>query len=85
MNSTEAGRMNLPVQGLLRVESRADGTIFSARWQTAVEIVSGCTLQKLRLELAHPVSELFVTSTHRSNNNDCVLNLLRASHMPVSA
>ena len=56
-----------------------------ARWQTAVETVSGHALHKLRLELAHSVSELLLTSTHGSNDNDRNLNLLRSSHLPVSA
>jgi hypothetical protein len=58
---------------------------FRARWQTAVETVSGHALQKFRLELAHPVSELLLTSTHKRNNNDRNLNLVRTSHLPVSA
>ena len=76
--------MNLPIQDTPRAESRADAMTFRARWQTAVETVSGHALQKLRLELAHSVSEL-LTSTHGSNDNDRDLNLLRASHLPVSA
>jgi hypothetical protein len=85
MNSTKAERMNLPIRGLLRADSRADTTTFRARWQSAVETVSGHGLRKLRLGLPHSISELLLTSTHRSNNNDCDLNLLRASHLPVSA
>ena len=84
MNSTKAERMNLPIQELPRAESHADAMTFRARWQTAVETVSGHALQKLRLELAHSVSEL-LTSTHGSNDNDRDLNLLRPSHLPVSA
>ena len=76
--------MNLPIQDTPRAESRADAMTFRARWQTDVETVSGHALQKLRLELAHSVSEL-LTSTHGSNDNDRDLNLLRASHLPVSA
>jgi hypothetical protein len=85
MKSTNAEGMNLPIRQLLRAESRAGMTIFHARWQTAVETVSGHALQKLRLELPHPVSELLLTSTHRSNNNDRNLNLVRTPHLPVSA
>ena len=85
MNSTEPEPLNLPVRGLRRAESRADAMALHTCWQTATETVPGHTLHKLRLELGHSVSELLLTSTHRSNNNDCVLNLLRASHMPVSA
>jgi hypothetical protein len=77
--------MNLPIRELLLAKSPADAMTFHARWQTAVETVSGYALQKLRLELVHPVSELLFASTHRSNNNDRNLNLLRASHLPVSA
>ena len=51
MNSNYAG-------GLLRAESWAGVTTLRAQWQTAVETVSGHALQKLRLELAHPVSEI---------------------------
>ena len=57
MNSTNAKRMNLPTRELL-AESCDDIMNFPARWQTAVETVSGHVLQKLRLELAPPVSEL---------------------------
>ena len=85
MNSTKAQLTNLTIRGSLPAESRADAMTSRARWQTAVETVSGHTLQKLRLELAHPVSELLLTSTHGSNDNDRNLNLLRPSHLPVSA
>jgi hypothetical protein len=85
MNSTNAERINLPIRELLRAESGADVMTFRARWQTAVETVSGHALQKLRLELAPSASELLLTSTHRSNNNDLNLNLVRTSHLPVSA
>ena len=66
-------------------ETRAGVMTFRARWQTAVETFSGHALQKLRLELPHSVAELLLTSTHRSNNNDRNLNLVRPSHLPVSA
>jgi hypothetical protein len=85
MNSAKGQLMNLPIRELLPTESRADSMTFRARWQTAVETVSGHVLQKLRLELAHSVSELLLTSTHGSNDNDRNLNLLRPSHLPVSA
>jgi len=85
MNSAKAQLMNLPIRELLPTESRADSMTFRARWQTAVETVSRHVLQKLRLELAHSVSELLLTSTHGSNDNDRNLNLLRPSHLPVSA
>jgi hypothetical protein len=57
MNSTNAKRMNLPIRELL-AEISGDIMNFRARWQTAVETVSVHVLQKLRLELAPPVSEL---------------------------
>jgi hypothetical protein len=85
MNSTKAQLMNLPIRGSLPAESRDDAMTFRARWQTAVETISGHASQKLRLELAHSVSELFLISTHGSNDNDRNLNLLRSSHLPVSA
>jgi hypothetical protein len=56
MKATNAERINWPIQDTPRVESRADAMTFRARWQTAVETVSGHALQKLRLELAHSVS-----------------------------
>jgi hypothetical protein len=83
---TNAERMNLPIRELLRAESRADVMMtFRTRWQTAVETVSSRALQKLRLELAQCVSELLLTSTHGSNNNDRNLNFVLSSHLPVSA
>jgi len=85
MNSTNAERTNLPMRELLQAESRDGLMNFRARWQTAVETVSDRALQKLRLELAHPVSQLLLTSTHGTSNNDCNLNLVRTSHLPVSA
>ena len=85
MNSGKGRLMNLPIREFLPAESGADAMTFRARWQTAVEAVSGYALQKLRLELAHSVSELLLTSTHWSNGDDRNLNLLRPSHMPVSA
>jgi len=77
--------MNLPNRELLPTESHADATTFRARWQAAVETVSGHALKKLRLELAHFVSELLLTSTHGSNDNDRSINIVRPSHLPVSA
>jgi hypothetical protein len=85
MNSKNAQLMNLPLRELLRAESHADATTFRARWQTAVETISGHALQKLRLELAHSVSELLFTSTHGSNDNDRSSNIVCPSHLPVSA
>jgi hypothetical protein len=85
MKSASAKQLNLPIRELLRTEGRPDAMSFRARWQTAVETVSAHALQKLRLELAHSVSELLLTSTHRSNNNGRNLNLLRSCHLPVSA
>ena len=85
MKFTNAERMNLPTRELLRAESCGDVMNFRARWQTAVETVSGHALQKLRLELAHSVSELLLTSTHGSNDNDRSINIVRPSHLPVSA
>jgi hypothetical protein len=84
MNSTKAQLLDLPIRELLLAKSRADAMTFRARWQTA-ETVSGHALRKLRLELAHSVSELLLTSTHGSNDHDRNLNLLRPSHLPVSA
>ena len=83
MNSTNAERMNLPMRELLQTESRDGLMNFRARWQTAVETLSGRTLQKIRLEFA-PLSER-LTSTHRSNDNDRSVNIVRPSHLPVSA
>jgi hypothetical protein len=85
MNSKKAQLMNLPIRELLRTESRADATTFRARWQTAVETVSGYALQKLRLELAPSVSKFLGTSTHGSNDNDRSINIVRPSYLPVSA
>jgi len=84
MKSTNEDRMNLPIRQSLGAESCGDVMNFCARWQTAVETVSGNALRKLRLELAHFVSELLLTSTHTSTNNDRNLNLVRPSHLPVS-
>jgi hypothetical protein len=85
MKSINAERLNLPIRQLLRAESPVGVNTFRARWQTAVEDESGHALQKLRLELSPSVSQLLLTSTHRSNNNDRNLNLLLPSHLPVSA
>ena len=85
MNYTNAGQLNLPIRKLLRTESHAGVVSFRARWQTAVETVSGHASQKLRLELARSVSELLFTSTHGSDDNDHSINIVRPSHLPVSA
>ena len=85
MNSTKAERMNLPIRELLRRGNCGDVLTFRARWQTVVETVSGHVSQKLRLELAPPVSELLLTSTHRSNNYDRNLHLVRTAHSPLLA
>jgi hypothetical protein len=85
MKSTDAERLGVPIRESLRPESRAGVMTFRARWQTAVETLSGHALQKLRLELAPSVSELLLTSTHGSNDNDRTINILRPSHLPVSA
>ena len=84
MNSTNPKRMNLPIRELLRAESCGEVMKFRVRWQTAVETVSGHGLQKLRLELAHSVSELLLTSTHGNDDNDRSINIVRPSHLPVS-
>jgi hypothetical protein len=84
MKSTNADRMNLRIRQSLLAKSCGGAMNFRARWQTAVETVSGHALQKLRLELVHSVSELLLTSTHGSNNNDRNLNLVRPSYLPVS-
>ena len=85
MKFTNAERMNLRIRELLRAESCGGVINFRERWQTAVETVSGHALQKLRLELAHSVSELLLTSTHGSNDNDRSISIVRPSHLPVSA
>jgi hypothetical protein len=85
MKSTDAERLDLPIRESLRAESRAAVMTFRARWQTAVQTLSGHALQKLRLELAPSVSELLLTSTHGSNDNDRSINILRPSHLSVSA
>ena len=85
MNSTNAERMNLPIRESLGAESPAGTMTFHAGWRTAVELVSGHTLQKVRLALASSVSELLLTLAHGSNDNDRNINLLRPSHLPVSA
>ena len=85
MNSTNAERVNLPIRELRQAESCSDGMNFRVRWQATVETVSGHTLQKLRLELAPSVSKFLGTSTHGSNDNDRSINIVRPSHLPVSA
>jgi hypothetical protein len=85
MNSTNAERVNLPMRESVRAESCDRVINFRARWQTAVETVSGYALQKLRLELAPSVSKFLNTSTHGSNDNDRSINIVRPSHLPVSA
>jgi hypothetical protein len=85
MNSTNAERANLPMCESVWSESCDRVINVRARWQTAVETVSGYALQKLRLELAPFVSKLLGTSTHGSNDNDCSINIVRPSHLPVSA
>jgi len=85
MSPRNAEQMSLPIPKSLRAESCNDATSFRARWQTAVETVSGYALQKLRLELAHSALELLLTSTHGSDDNDHSANIVRPSHMPVSA
>ena len=83
MNSANAEQMTQPIHDLLRWKNCGDVMIFRARWQTAVGTISGHASQKLRLELA-PFSELLI-STHRSNDNDRSINIVRPSHLPVSA
>ena len=84
MNSTKGQLMDLRIRESVRAESCDRVTKFRARWQTAVETVSGYALQKLRLELSSSVSKLLGTSTHGSNDNDCSI-IVRPSHLPVSA
>jgi hypothetical protein len=60
MNSTNAKPMNLPIRESLRAESCGSVMKFRARWQTALETVSGHASQKLRLELAPSVSDLLI-------------------------
>ena len=81
MNPAE--QMTQPIYDLLRRKNCGDMMAFRAQWQTAVETVSGHALQKLRLEFA-PFSQLLI-STHRSNDNDRSINIVRPSHLPVSA
>jgi len=76
--------MTRTIRELLLAKSPADVMTFQARWQTAVETVSGYALQKLRLELTSSVSKLLGTSTHGSNDNDCSI-IVRPSHLLVSA
>jgi hypothetical protein len=85
MNPANTEQMTLPIHDLLRAKNCDDVTAFRARWQTAVETVSGHASQKLRLELARSVSELLFTSTHGSDDNDHSINIVRPSHLPVSA
>jgi hypothetical protein len=58
MNSINAERTNLPICEVLPSESFGCVIDFRARWQTAVETISGYELQKLRLEMAPSVSKL---------------------------
>jgi hypothetical protein len=58
MNSTNTERTNLPIREVLPAENFGHVNNFRARWQTAVETVSGYELQKVRLELAPSVSKL---------------------------
>ena len=83
MNSTNAEQMTLPGHDLLRWKNWGDVMAFRAQWQTTVETVSGYELQKLRLEFA-PISKR-LTLTHRSNDNDRSINIVRPSRLPVSA
>jgi len=85
MNSTRVQPLNLPIRELQLADSRAEAMTFRARWQATVETVSGHALQKLRLELAPSVSKFLGTSTHGSNDNDRSINIVRPSHLPVSA
>jgi len=85
MNSKTAQLINLRIRELLPAKSPADAMRLRARWQTAVETVSGHALQKLRLELAPSVSKFLGTSTHGSNYNDRSIHIVRPSHLPVSA
>jgi hypothetical protein len=83
MNPTNAERINLPMRESVRAENCDRVINFRVRWQTAVETLSGRALQKIRLEFT-PLSER-LTSTHRSNGNDRSVNIVRPSHLPVSA
>jgi hypothetical protein len=83
MNSTNTERINLPIREVLPAESFGHVIDFRARWQTAVETLSGRALEKIRLEFA-PLSER-LTSTHGSNDNDRSINIVQPSHLPVSA
>jgi hypothetical protein len=58
MNSTNAEPINLPIRESLWAETCGSVMKFRARWQTAVETLSGHASQKLRLELAPSVSDL---------------------------
>jgi hypothetical protein len=83
MNSTNDERMNLPTRKSLRAKSYNDVIAFANDGR--LQSKPGYELQKLRLELAHSVSGLILTSKHASNDNDYSINIVRASHMPVSA
>jgi hypothetical protein len=85
MKSTNAEPMILPVLEPLWAESCGGVMKFRARWQAAVDTASGYATQKLRLESALSVSELLLTSIHRSNDNDLSINIVRPSHLPFSA
>jgi len=58
INSANAEQIDLPIREALPAESFAQVINLCARWQTAVEIISGYELQQLRLELAPSVSKL---------------------------
>jgi hypothetical protein len=83
MNSATAELMNLPTPESPRADSCNDVTSLRARWQTAVETVSGYASQKLRLDLTR--FHNYSPSTHGSNDNDRSINIVRPSHLPVSA
>ena len=85
MKSTNAERMNLPIRESLRAENCGGVMKFRARWQTAVGTVSGHASQKLVWSWRLPFQNYSLTSTHWSNDNDRNLNLVRPSHLPVSA
>jgi hypothetical protein len=84
MNSTNPERMNLPILELVRAESCGGMINFRARWQIAVETVSGHHCRSSVWSWRIPFQNYF-TSTHRSNDNDRSINIVRPSHLPFSA
>jgi hypothetical protein len=75
--------MNVAIRKIPLSQSCGNKMNFRATWQTAIASGSGHDLQKLRLELAPSILKP-ITSTHRTNNNDRSINIVRPSYLPVS-